>query len=717
MGNRKSQVTIFVMLGVVILMIILLITSAQYELNKLNMGIPFQNYDIKTGLRALETGFESSSIKHLNDGIYEFGLDEYELENYMKEKVDADLNSIIAELESQGIDVEKGELDFDLTVNENSIVVEGKYDIKLTQNDEVQTLKEFRFVYPLTNYVDLDLDEDCISKVDHVLYSVDTHAKLEIPKGTSMRYETGACLNRIGIKTSPETNDLSVFTVNWDLLPQRAITDPPIEMEMEYNQEKFDEVQAELASQGYDVTEEELSIGYHDSGSSGDSGGGGSSGGSGSHESGGSSGGGGVYRPHDAHGTHVNTVDNTITARTATFTPQTQTLAGCKGTGSTKYYTGIFAESIGTMENPMNVMETQPCTKYKCEDAINGDESITFTIPTSRTSCHNDQTSVSVYAIPSTGDSMTINGGTVATITTAGSHTIQITSADRDNCGEPPGTKTCSFAYVIMKIEGVGFEPGNGLMLYSGEGEPTLPNVYYGLDGNKYVQGPGSDPATPITDEGFDFSEDFDPEVEAILDAFVDPETTQQEQQEAKSFEDAHKQDPVLNNPSSPSSSGQGNVGQGDTTGLADDGSCFIAGTKILMEDGSLKNIEDVKIGEKVIGYNNQINTVLDYLRPIIGNRDMYIINDKIEFTEDQPLLTKEGWKVVNYELFKKYRKTLDLNPKHLQVGDIMVTENGYEIVKTLEKNSNRPYDEVVYDFHLDGDNTYIANGYVVHNC
>jgi hypothetical protein len=34
------------------------------------------------------------------------------------------------------------------------------------------------------------------------------------------------------------------------------------------------------------------------------------------------------------------------------------------------------------------------------------------------------------------------------------------------------------------------------------------------------------------------------------------------------------------------------------------------------MEDGSYKNIEDIEIGEKIIGQNNKINTIIAYDRP-----------------------------------------------------------------------------------------------------
>ena len=39
---------------------------------------------------------------------------------------------------------------------------------------------------------------------------------------------------------------------------------------------------------------------------------------------------------------------------------------------------------------------------------------------------------------------------------------------------------------------------------------------------------------------------------------------------------------------------------------------CFIAGTKIMMSDGSVKNIEDIKVGDEVITHKNRSRRVLE---------------------------------------------------------------------------------------------------------
>lgn len=148
--------------------------------------------------------------------------------------------------------------------------------------------------------------------------------------------------------------------------------------------------------------------------------------------------------------------------------------------------------------------------------------------------------------------------------------------------------------------------------------------------------------------------------------------------------------------------------------------SCFIAGTMISMAEGSKKKIEDVKIGEKVLGFNKQINTVVAYDRPLLGNRKLYSINNSIAFvTNEHPFMTKNGWRSINPDATRKEtnRNCDDLTDiAELKIGDKIITDKGsYVTVKNIKEYSNDSKN-IVYNFVLDGNNTYFADGYCVHN-
>ena len=139
------------------------------------------------------------------------------------------------------------------------------------------------------------------------------------------------------------------------------------------------------------------------------------------------------------------------------------------------------------------------------------------------------------------------------------------------------------------------------------------------------------------------------------------------------------------------------------------------------MEDGSTKSIENVKIGDKVLGMDGQYNLVEDTLIHDIKARNLYSFNGGPFFvTAEHPFMTTDGWKAIDPEM------TIDHNPdfvkqhgkpNHLQVGDTLVKENGEQVkIDTIEGRDRYPGEMPVYNLQVNGTDTYYANGYLVHN-
>jgi len=148
-------------------------------------------------------------------------------------------------------------------------------------------------------------------------------------------------------------------------------------------------------------------------------------------------------------------------------------------------------------------------------------------------------------------------------------------------------------------------------------------------------------------------------------------------------------------------------------------GSCFIAGTKVLMADGTLKNIEDVKVGDKVKGYKG--DNIVTRLDPtLLADRKLYSFNNNEHyfFTSEHPFMTEEGWKSIKPEKTKE-RDGVELYKQlkgELKVGDKLITQNDpIEITSINSKVINNPQ-LPLYNFNVSNDNSYIADGYVVHN-
>jgi hypothetical protein len=141
--------------------------------------------------------------------------------------------------------------------------------------------------------------------------------------------------------------------------------------------------------------------------------------------------------------------------------------------------------------------------------------------------------------------------------------------------------------------------------------------------------------------------------------------------------------------------------------------SCFVAGTKVIMADGTSKNIEDVKIGDEILAQNG-INKVIDYDRPLLGDRKLYSFNNGKPFvTSEHPFMTIDGWKSINP--IATFEENPDLNVETLNITDVILTQFDPITIENIDIHDGNA-DQLLYNFILDGDHTYYADGYLVHN-
>jgi len=147
--------------------------------------------------------------------------------------------------------------------------------------------------------------------------------------------------------------------------------------------------------------------------------------------------------------------------------------------------------------------------------------------------------------------------------------------------------------------------------------------------------------------------------------------------------------------------------------------SCFIAGTKVTMSDGTLKNIENIAVGDKVKGHKED-NTVIKLDPTLLANRKLYSFNNNEHyfFTSEHPFMTEEGWKSIKPEKTKE-RDGIELYEQlkgELKVGDKLVTDNGPVEIKDIKSKEISNPEMPLYNFNVSNDNSYIADDYVVHN-
>lgn len=159
-------------------------------------------------------------------------------------------------------------------------------------------------------------------------------------------------------------------------------------------------------------------------------------------------------------------------------------------------------------------------------------------------------------------------------------------------------------------------------------------------------------------------------------------------------------------------------------------GTCFAAGTEISLSNGDVKSIEDIIVGDSVLGWDGEsiqssIVTATDHRHTVDSHADackslgdepsLYTINDtKIEFTPEHPFLTKEGWKSLvpdpNQEPYVSEQE-----PKVLKVGDEINKDGEWIKIEDI-RIVRSDKDERVYNITVDELHSYIANGIIVHN-
>ncbi|MEM5871995.1 MAG: Hint domain-containing protein, partial [Candidatus Aenigmatarchaeota archaeon] len=133
---------------------------------------------------------------------------------------------------------------------------------------------------------------------------------------------------------------------------------------------------------------------------------------------------------------------------------------------------------------------------------------------------------------------------------------------------------------------------------------------------------------------------------------------------------------------------------------------CFLAGTKILMADGSLKNIEDIKFGDIVLSFEND-----KFVPRPVNKIFQSVIDDYVLLKTERHEARVSGahrFYIGNGE----FRKLDDI-----QVGDMVyVVENGKLVQEKVISKEPIKEKVKVFNFNVVGSHTYIANGFAVHN-
>jgi hypothetical protein len=151
---------------------------------------------------------------------------------------------------------------------------------------------------------------------------------------------------------------------------------------------------------------------------------------------------------------------------------------------------------------------------------------------------------------------------------------------------------------------------------------------------------------------------------------------------------------------------------------------CFVAGTKVEMADGSFKNIEDVVTGDKILSVNMntmklESDLVVEIPQKVKKYKRIKIVmtdNTTIKCSPAHPIWVKgKGWSVFSKE---EAKKELTFNVNVLEENDIVFKNVKGKLVE-LEISTITDTGEFIEMYNVEfvkKNNTFFANSILVHN-
>ena len=168
--------------------------------------------------------------------------------------------------------------------------------------------------------------------------------------------------------------------------------------------------------------------------------------------------------------------------------------------------------------------------------------------------------------------------------------------------------------------------------------------------------------------------------------------------------------------------------------------SCFLKGSPVAMADGTFKPIEDIQVGEYLLGAFGEVNPVIAFNRPVLGPRPMFKINKEHTTTDDHGHILPDG-RIGALNLANALEEYSEAGQSRIQkvivdghledwqvpgianadldimvemsVGDQVLKITGAETIQQIDQ-VDLPYDTVLYNFVVGGSHTYYVDGYCV---
>lgn len=151
--------------------------------------------------------------------------------------------------------------------------------------------------------------------------------------------------------------------------------------------------------------------------------------------------------------------------------------------------------------------------------------------------------------------------------------------------------------------------------------------------------------------------------------------------------------------------------------------SCFIAGTKVLMADGTEKNIEDIIEGDEVLSFNEstlqtEAKKVIGSKKPIHNDMVKYVFANQTEIvcTFDHPFYVNDLELASFTPFLTNKRYEIGKEVRQIKVGDLVLlpTNGSQTAIKDIIELDR--VDTQTYIITIEDNHNFYANNILVHN-
>tara|TARA_Y100000034_G_C6871387_1_gene397892 strand:- start:193 stop:1773 length:1581 start_codon:yes stop_codon:yes gene_type:complete len=157
---------------------------------------------------------------------------------------------------------------------------------------------------------------------------------------------------------------------------------------------------------------------------------------------------------------------------------------------------------------------------------------------------------------------------------------------------------------------------------------------------------------------------------------------------------------------------------------------CFIAGTKVWMEDGTEKNIEDIEVGDVVLSYNrNNKSLTNETVTNLVTQEHLKEEDDLtvqlwfdngtfVHATIANPFIVEgKGVAAWDPDRGNRVHSWVGENFSQLEIGDTILFYDGNDLIKTKLEKAEVYYEQIrTYDIEVENTKTFFANGVLTHN-